>query len=229
MTLKVLEVFRGIQGEGQYAGVPSIFVRFAGCTRQCTFCDTQEVMKGKFMSFSISTFVDKIVRLRYKYPALIHCAVVFTGGEPLLFHKKILKIIDELNERYTSGMKYHLETNADLVVTKGNEVMLPELLNHFNYIAFSPKDRSVAEELSKRLRYKDMLPVDYYDVKVVTDLDRVGMDKVEYATMLMPLTTGDEKKDLEIKRRVWKYCIDKGLRYSSRLHVDVWGYKCQGK
>ncbi len=40
MKAKVLEIFRSIQGEGEYVGVAQVFVRFFECNMHCTWCDT---------------------------------------------------------------------------------------------------------------------------------------------------------------------------------------------
>jgi Organic radical activating enzymes len=46
--IPVSEIFYSIQGEGKFVGVPSLFLRFAGCDVGCIWCDTKEVwMKGK--------------------------------------------------------------------------------------------------------------------------------------------------------------------------------------
>ena len=38
--MQVTEIFRSIQGESTYAGLPCIFVRLTGCNLRCTWCDT---------------------------------------------------------------------------------------------------------------------------------------------------------------------------------------------
>ena len=38
--LRVNEIFKSIQGESTYAGIPCIFVRLTGCNLRCSYCDT---------------------------------------------------------------------------------------------------------------------------------------------------------------------------------------------
>ena len=39
-TYRVNEIFYSLQGEGYYTGTPAVFLRFSGCNRACSFCDT---------------------------------------------------------------------------------------------------------------------------------------------------------------------------------------------
>ena len=43
--VKISEVFSSVQGEGRYTGHPAIFIRFAGCSVGCHFCDTKQAQK----------------------------------------------------------------------------------------------------------------------------------------------------------------------------------------
>ena len=60
------------------------------------------------------------------------------------------------------------------------------------------------------------------EIKIVTDLE-LNKELIPYATMLMPLTTFDKIRDLEIGRKVWGYCIKNNIKYTHRIHINLWG------
>jgi 7-carboxy-7-deazaguanine synthase len=78
-SLPVSEVFQSIQGEGILAGVPTVFVRFAGCNSACTFCDTKDMLR-KSKSRGWRGLVKEV-------RALLGDSITdicLTGGEPML-------------------------------------------------------------------------------------------------------------------------------------------------
>lgn len=77
--LLVTSVFRTLQGEGPYAGVPAIFVRLAKCQLQCEFCDTY-FDSGDWLSRD--ELLDRIAEVRD--PGARQDLLVVTGGEPTL-------------------------------------------------------------------------------------------------------------------------------------------------
>ena len=79
--LKINEIFWSFQGEGQRLGVPSIFLRLAGCTVQCPYCDSKDSWRhdrGTFMP--LEKILSEIKNYKNKFP---QSQVVITGGEPL--------------------------------------------------------------------------------------------------------------------------------------------------
>lgn len=100
---RVNEIFYSLQGEGAYAGVPMVFVRFAGCNLRCPFCDTQHEPFREMTSQEIAAEVRQ-------YGCNTVC---LTGGEPTL------QLTEELIQNAFSGMELHLETNGTHTVPKG--------------------------------------------------------------------------------------------------------------
>lgn len=70
--MRVTEIFGSIQGEGQYIGVPSTFVRFYGCSMGCKNCDTESIGWKELRNIDI---LQEVHKLNNKH-------VVITGGEP---------------------------------------------------------------------------------------------------------------------------------------------------
>lgn len=74
----VHSMFYTIQGEGPWAGLPTIFVRLTGCNLRCFWCDT-DFTGGKVMSAEMLHGAIHSMSLQH------NChRVVITGGEPLL-------------------------------------------------------------------------------------------------------------------------------------------------
>ncbi len=90
--MKINEIFKSIQGESSYAGLPCIFIRATSCNLRCGWCDTSYAFyEGK--DWSIEAVLEEVRRLGCRY-------VEITGGEPLLQDEvyPLLKIL--LNEGY---------------------------------------------------------------------------------------------------------------------------------
>ena len=120
-TANIQEIFRSIQGEGRYTGVPAVFVRFSGCNLRCTYCDTKRSWRPvKYCAYQPIEFSRRTVRVPNNI-SVQDCAdmiywlapnglVCFTGGEPLLQAGYIAAVIKLLGEKY----KYLIETNGTL-------------------------------------------------------------------------------------------------------------------
>ena len=75
-TLVIHEIYRSLQGESTFAGLPCVFVRLTACHLRCVYCDTPHAFnQGETMS------VDVVVA---RTLALGDDLVEITGGEPLL-------------------------------------------------------------------------------------------------------------------------------------------------
>src|SRR6516164_6128688 len=74
--LLIHEVYRSVQGESTFAGLPCVFVRLAVCDSRCVWCDTPHA----FTQGQART-LDALVEQVCAYPCPL---VEITGGEPLL-------------------------------------------------------------------------------------------------------------------------------------------------
>ncbi len=102
--LKINEIFKSIQGESTYAGLPCTFVRLAGCNLRCAYCDTNYAYyDGKELSD------DEIINKIEEYG--VKC-VEFTGGEPLL-QEETPKLLKTLLDK---GYNVLVETNGSICI-----------------------------------------------------------------------------------------------------------------
>jgi 7-carboxy-7-deazaguanine synthase len=96
--LRVLETYMASgQGEGIWTGMPSAFVRLAGCTVGCNYCDTKyswRASQGEDLTVpQLLERVHKIVRP--------WSDVVLTGGEPMEHPLALVhQLVHELTRRY---------------------------------------------------------------------------------------------------------------------------------
>ena len=204
--LRINEIFTSLQGEGQFAGHPMMFIRLSGCTRQCSWCDTKYHKEVK-KQLDPRTLANYILKSKVKN-------ICFTGGEPLIQLTEVIKTMRFVHDE--SSVNFHLESNGDLLT---KEIM--QLLDvWFDYIAFSPKELKTYKKVVNFSKgYSGV------EIKVVTDLKKEGMDMLKNATMLMPLTTYNEAKDKKIMQRVWEYCVQNNKIFSPRLQYIVYGKK----
>ena len=100
-TYRVNEIFYSLQGEGYYTGTPAVFLRFSGCNRACSFCDTD------FAAFTEMT-AEEIAARCAGFPAR---HLVVTGGEPLMQLDSYLLRLLKLQHFYVQ-----VETNGSLPV-----------------------------------------------------------------------------------------------------------------
>jgi 7-carboxy-7-deazaguanine synthase len=74
--MRITEIYKSIQGESSYAGLPCVFVRTTGCDLRCSWCDSEFTFTG-----GVRMTIDEIMADVEK----LDCRMVeLTGGEPLL-------------------------------------------------------------------------------------------------------------------------------------------------
>ncbi|MEK7773687.1 MAG: radical SAM protein, partial [Deltaproteobacteria bacterium] len=114
----VSEIFKSIQGESTYAGLPSVFVRLAGCNLSCAWCDTPY---ARVPDEAVELTVDEVIGEVKKF----NCGIVeITGGEPLEQAEAI-----ELSMRLVeAGFTVLIETNGSVTI-KGLDTRIVKIID----------------------------------------------------------------------------------------------------
>jgi len=99
----LIELYKSVQGESSFAGLPCIFVRLAGCNLRCAWCDSEYTFTGGKPFTNEQVLAD--------IEALAPCTLVeFTGGEPMLQARDLLPLMDTLLARNYTVM---IETSGE--------------------------------------------------------------------------------------------------------------------
>jgi 7-carboxy-7-deazaguanine synthase len=101
--LRLIEIYKSVQGESSFAGRPCIFVRLAGCNLRCSWCDSEYTFTGgqAFTDDEILAEIEALAPVRL---------VEFTGGEPLLQAKQLVPFMERL---LTAGYELMIETSGE--------------------------------------------------------------------------------------------------------------------
>ncbi len=101
--MKISEIFKSIQGETSYAGIPCVFVRFSGCNLRCDYCDTAYVY-SEGEEIPAAGILEKVRGLGAGL-------VTLTGGEPLFQREEACGLAERL---LAEGYTVLFETNGSL-------------------------------------------------------------------------------------------------------------------
>jgi len=102
--MQITEIFKSIQGESTYAGLPCVFVRLTGCNLRCNWCDSEYTFTGGRKMSQPEIFAE-VQRL-----TPVGGLVEITGGEPMLQERELLPLMNQLLE---SGYRVLLETSGE--------------------------------------------------------------------------------------------------------------------
>jgi 7-carboxy-7-deazaguanine synthase len=102
--MQITEIYKSLQGESTYAGMPCVFVRLTGCNLRCTWCDTEYSFYGG-KKMAPEQVLDEVERLSPS-GGLIE----ITGGEPMLQERELVPLMQRLAD---SGYTVLLETSGE--------------------------------------------------------------------------------------------------------------------
>lgn len=102
--MQITEIYKSLQGESTYAGLPCVFVRLTGCNLRCSWCDTEYSFYGGRKMTSEEIF-DEVERLSPNGGL-----VELTGGEPMLQERELIPFMEKL---IATGFTVLLETSGE--------------------------------------------------------------------------------------------------------------------
>lgn len=220
--MKVSEIFYSLQGEGRLAGVPSVFVRLAGCPLRCRWCDTKYAWND---SAGTDWTIDEIIKTIEQWVCRY---VVITGGEPMV-NADLPGLSQKVRERdkhitiETAGVAFIPGLPCDLMSIS------PKLSNstpqNAKLAAVHEKirlDISVLRELIDSYEYQLKFVVDsqadLVEIRQTTEqIPRVDAKKV----MLMPQAV-TRNELLAKSEMVAEMCKRSGFCFCQRLQVLLW-------
>ena len=103
--MDIAEIFPSIQGESSRMGLPTVFVRCAGCNLDCTYCDTRSA-RGKGVQHTLDDIIGAVEACGIR-------RVTVTGGEPLCQEETPVLCRDLL----ARGYEVQIETNGSLDIS----------------------------------------------------------------------------------------------------------------
>jgi organic radical activating enzyme len=218
------EIFHSLQGEGVTMGTPSVFLRLALCNLACSWCDTkytwdwEQYERGKeVVSLEVRRVEEGIVKYSCRH-------LVITGGEPLLQQLDLVLLAESLKDR---GFYLEVETNGTISPE-------PELIRDINQWNVSPKLHNSGTPRERRelpqvmetyrgllnayFKFVVAVPEDVGEVRAL--VKRYGLPKER--VILMP--EGQTPEAVQNRSRwITRACIEEGFRFSTRLHILLWG------
>ncbi len=186
-----------IQGEGKLAGIPSLFVRTAGCNLRCTWADDKgkaDICDTPYSSHHVTEFeewdISDILKvLEYNRSNMNH--VIISGGEPTLQAPGLTALASAIRKKL--NMHITLETNGTNYI--------PELASYINLFSISPKLSS--SEPSKTKNTSLLHPVDevfiHNHARLRKNIDAI--QKYINSCMILESYYGDKLDTTPVKRK----------------------------
>jgi 7-carboxy-7-deazaguanine synthase len=99
----LIEIYKSVQGESSFAGLPCIFVRLAGCNLRCNWCDSEYTFTGGH-KMSLEEVLAEVKNLA---PVNL---IEITGGEPMLQEREVVPLMERL---LAEGYEVMIETSGE--------------------------------------------------------------------------------------------------------------------
>jgi len=212
MKIKINEIYKSIQGESSYSGIPCTFIRFTFCNLRCSYCDTEYAFyDGNDMT--IDEIINKVDKL--------NCHLVeITGGEPLL-QPGYIKLIEKLENN-----------NYKVLVETGGALSIKEISKKTHIIldlkcpSSNMEDRNLFENL-KYLKKTDEVKFvignkeDYKWTKSI--IEKHELNK-KCSILISPVYNRINPKEIVD----WILEDNLDVRFQLQIHKEIWDEKTKG-
>ena len=228
------KVFYTVEGEGEYVGWPSVFMRLSMCNLTCQGFASEDSPHGcdSYISWSVKnklTFKELKTLLEEEgYKKHLDNGAIWkiTGGEPLVQQPKLLKFLAYIDVEWGTIPRIDFETNATIMPD-------PEWLRVDATFTTSPKLSNNGDPEDRRYK-PDVLKWHVtngsgfkFVISKKEDLEEVLQKYVEKFNIprervwLMPCA-GSRKEHIEIAEEIAEYAKQEYFKFSPRLHLLVW-------
>ena len=210
--MKVVEIFKSIDGEGIRVGYPVTFIRLAGCNLRCNYCDTKYSYENeKFTEMTPQEIYNRVYKLGGR-------RITLTGGEPLI-HKDVEVLVDLLIDK---GYEVNIETNGSVDIT----LFLDKhtiITMDYKCASSDMEDKMLLDNISK-LRKQDVLK---FVVSDDNDLDAVQRiyQNTKATVYISPVFGRIEPK------QIVEYMLEHNMencRVQVQLHKIIWNPEERG-
>ncbi len=245
--LFLVESFYSFQGEGKFAGSPSIFIRLGGCNLGCAGfgvkgisskdgstiigCDSIKAVHSEHFSHEWKKIDSKELLIsqidQYLKDLNFKPDIVFTGGEPLLHHENSI-LIDTLSHFIKLGHRISFETNSTIFIDFEKYPLYREII-----FAMSVKLANSGEVKHKRINFRAIESIVNNSkesfFKFVLSATDIDTKEISYISSKFPNTPiycmpmGSTAQELsQNDKSVASLCIQKGYCYVDRMHIRLW-------
>ncbi|MEO8306803.1 MAG: 7-carboxy-7-deazaguanine synthase QueE [Pseudomonadota bacterium] len=206
-TLRITEIFRSLQGEGDAVGFPTVFVRLTGCPLRCQYCDTAYAFTGgKLMSMPDILATVAAFNTRH---------VCVTGGEPLAQANCVLL----LAQLCDAGYRVSLETSGAMALA-GIDARVAKVVD--------VKTPASGEE--RRNRYEELAALGQHDQVKFVICDRADYEwsraktaELELGQRAMVLFSPSHEQLSARDLADWILADGIAVRMQVQLHKILWG------
>jgi 7-carboxy-7-deazaguanine synthase len=232
------KLFYTIEGEGEYIGQPSVFMRMAMCNLTCAAFVSTDSPYGcdSYISWSVKnkmTFTEifNLMDSVYYTDKLRKGAIwKLTGGEPLIQQAQLLKLVTAFVEKYKFTPRIDFETNATLMpdsrwITEFNATFTtsPKLTSNGD-----PEDKTYKPDVLKwhvkngsGFKFVINKAEDLDEIWKKYINDTIGINVPRNRTWFMPCC-GSREEHITRSPAVAEYAKAMNVNFSPRLHLLIW-------